>query len=481
MENTNENQATNNPVPTPPILTSSNKWYKHKGLITVMALIVIVAGVSYLAINKKDQTGCLAVVYGEYQNPKTGEIKMFEGCTGKPPADWVSVVKDDTKQPQIETKTSVNGLVYAKYTDTGTGLWSPPDIILLDSQSGSTSTINSLANNESIDGYALTHGYSKTLNHLKGSSYFYYIKDTPNVGSILVKADLTGKVLQEVPVSEGLLSIAISKNGDKVAWCTTREAGPAKPQYVTVYDFNNKTKIEISDPDACGLGSGRMTFSQDGNKLYYFRGFWELYGDYTDEEFEKLSKENKNGLHVIDLQTKQFSMLEPNYQGNKEFTFWNDPSIDFKNRLIGSLSTQSDKLTLKKLPAQSFDYLTEDQIDKLESVDVVQTPNKFFLDWLMTEDGQGIFYNLSNDRNFSSNQIGYYELATKQNYFPLPNVQGFASSVTFFAALDKDHLYYMGGISHGSDPSILYETDFQGRYKIIDGGRNVQKIGPVKK
>ena len=103
METNNQNLSPNPPqVQT---IIPPNKWYKHKGLITIVVLIIIAAGVSYFALNKKDDTNCIAVVYGQYKNPQTGETRMFGGCK-QPPAYWIKMANGNSNPNQQQNNSS---------------------------------------------------------------------------------------------------------------------------------------------------------------------------------------------------------------------------------------------------------------------------------------------------------------------------------------------------------------------------------------
>src|SRR5205823_4957844 len=124
--------------------------------------------------------------------------------------------------------------------------------------------------------------------------------------------------------------------------------------------------------------------------------------------------------------------------------------------------------------------LTPEDLAKLPLQDTFKIPNQYFLDWLITEDGKGIFYNSTERQGQSSNKIGYYDIENKQNYFPLPNAQGFAPSVNLIAAVDKNHLYYLGGIQRAGQPAMLYQTNYQGNNILIDrAAQQILKISIV--
>ncbi len=61
-----------------------------------IVVLILVLGIFSLATTKKaEDRFCPAVVYGQYKNPESGEIKSFGGCD-KPPVNWVKVDQDIT-------------------------------------------------------------------------------------------------------------------------------------------------------------------------------------------------------------------------------------------------------------------------------------------------------------------------------------------------------------------------------------------------
>ncbi len=110
METNNQNLPASASLPP----QQSKKWYQHKGFIAVAILAVVAAGVSYVALNKKDNKVCLAIAYGEYKNPATGETKTFGGCD-MPPAGWVKVVQTD----KLDNIAQDSNYAFIFYDDSG--------------------------------------------------------------------------------------------------------------------------------------------------------------------------------------------------------------------------------------------------------------------------------------------------------------------------------------------------------------------------
>lgn len=377
---------------------------------------------------------------------------------------------------QAEPQAFTRGIVYERrYNDETKGT----DIVLLDSPTATTKTIGNFKN--TIASYALNSGDGQPPSNLTGTPYFYTINNAELGESTLKKIDVAGETVQEIPLSENPATLSISKQEDMVAWCNFNEHGLEELNYLSVLNFASKTKTKIPNPTACSLGSHRITFSQDGTKLYYIRGFYELYGEFSDEEFKQISKDNENGLHVIDLTTKQSSLIEPDYEENNDITFWSDSDVGLKAGFITILNREEDAITIKKLPDATFDYLTGPQIAALTTLDTLKIPGKYFVHHLITEDNKGIFYHISNDANRSSTELGYYNLETKQYHILEAKTQNNSSSISLFAALDEQHLYYLANPGNRNGTTLLYETDFAGTQKMIDSGSSIQKITSVKK
>lgn len=490
-------QQLDNPLPEVPKKKLSNK------IIAVVFLVIIAGLVIWMQYHKnnnrylsyddcvaKTELPCKHYFVGDLGSEwRPSPYQTKEDCEAKenqvgttcivPPGSfketrWISsagLPKTENGNNQSGSNSAVPvaqqvlGLVYAKYDNSGEA-WSAPNIVLLNTKAGATTTIANFTDG-TIDDYSLTSGFSKVLNNLKGNTYFFYIKNNADgKTSILFKADSNGKILDQTALPSGGMSVAISALGDKAAWC-----GGANPPAVTIHDFSNNANTEISDQDICGLNVNKLTFSKDGSKLYYVRGFYELMGDYTAAQVKQLAEKGHNGVHVIEIATKKTALVFPIYDFSS-IVFWNDPSINYGSNFI--VSSQSNALEIRKLTNANFDYLTPDDISKLPIADTLKIPNQYSLDWLVTEDGKGIFYNSTEHQGYSSNNIGYYDIENKQNYFPLPDVQGFAPSVTLVAAIDKSHLYYLGGIQRAGQPAMLYQTDYQGNNLLVD--RAAQQI-----
>ncbi len=76
------------------------QWYSYQGIIAILTLGILAIGVIYFAkskvVVKNIERICPSVIYGEYKNPQTGEVKNFAGCNA-PEFGWEKV---DTK-PEI--------------------------------------------------------------------------------------------------------------------------------------------------------------------------------------------------------------------------------------------------------------------------------------------------------------------------------------------------------------------------------------------
>lgn len=327
---------------------------------------------------------------------------------------------------------------------------------------------------QSSDGsytYLISPFYDKN----KPVLYFNSYNDTQRTES-LSQLDLKNKQWSKLaPDGAPFLSIK-AFNGQKIAWCDKDSAGQdTVDATVVVYDINTKGRVQIKDPFACGLGSGTFTFSKDGGKLYYTRGFYELY-DATEEERKRLAKENQNGIHVIDLASRTSVLLDSLENQTMDIVFWNDMNIDPSKKIVIVVNPKKDTLMVKGLPAQPADYFDEQTVAKLSTLSTVHIPGYYFNgSYFLTKDGNGIFYSASSDTNTTPEQLGYYDITARKNYFPLTNIAP-ETRGDIYGGTDKDHLFY-AGYETTTNQRGLYQTDLGGNRVLIDSALEVGVFG----
>lgn len=88
-----EPQIPHPPITIKEIVTTHSKFGVFVKIIVV--IIILVGILSWVGIfsSPDENMACPTVIYGEYENPTTGETEVFGGCN-KPPTGWIKVTQD---------------------------------------------------------------------------------------------------------------------------------------------------------------------------------------------------------------------------------------------------------------------------------------------------------------------------------------------------------------------------------------------------
>jgi hypothetical protein len=243
-----------------------------------------------------------------------------------------------------------------------------------------------------------------------------------------------------------LQPIIISPDKEKIAYCG--EKG------LVVYNLiSNEKKIfsEEVGRGVCDFTASNLTFSRDGKKIFYIRSFYELYGDFTEEEIKKMAKEAGNGLRVIDLEKGQDILLLPSWSNEwSDPIFYNSSQVDLKNKIYWE--RDGNKFKIRKLEDTNFDYLLQKEIAKFPLIfqfEVKLPDNREIEKTVFSEKGDGFFYIARG----KPNELGFLEIESAKNYFPLPfalkevviQQEGFSPVYHWpeiFSAFSKETLFY---------------------------------------
>ncbi len=291
----------------------------------------------------------------------------------------------------------------------------------------------------------------------------YYFFKTQQQGSTRTMVKIgRGGVEREVRFAlQPGTDIALSQDEMTMAWCNEG--------VLHVRKFDTNTETTMPNETACSLGSVDFTFSRDGKKLYYRRGFYELFEEYTNEQVKQWARENHNGLHVIDLASRDDTIVTPEEQG---ILFRDDPFIDERRGWVLVIPPARDRMIVKALPNQEFDYLLASDIQKLTTIQEIKMPNRIFQEVVLTADGRGIFFMVSpeNDPNFSGQELGYVDMQSGVMTFPIAVAVPEKKLIRPFAALDASHMYVLISPSNYFEDRVidLNEIRPNGTLQLID-------------
>jgi len=299
--------------------------------------------------------------------------------------------------------------------------------------------------------------------------YFYYIY-YDDYSQSLIKSDLFGKTLDAIAVFIIDHPVVISQNRQKLAWCQRDGA-------LAVYDFSTEHIKSFKDDFVCGLSALNSAFSKDGSKFYYTKGLYEVYGDYTDEEMEKMRREAQVGLHSIDLLTGQSTFITPSYP-----IFWNESEkINLQQKIAINLKDPSgDTIEVKRLNNTNFDYLTPEQLNQLPTITKLQFPAERYTAYKLSLDGGGIFYGVR--FNDGREGFGYFDIASGKNYFPISTLNK-DEYLLDSIAINKNLIFYAIAKNDGGiESSKLYKTTINGQNELIDSAtESIILVDIVKK
>ncbi|MBI4281820.1 hypothetical protein HY625_03305 [Candidatus Uhrbacteria bacterium] len=291
----------------------------------------------------------------------------------------------------------------------------------------------------------------------------YYFFKTQQQGNVRTMVKIVrGSVERTVQFSsQPGTDVGIAEDEATMAWCDNGA--------LHIREFATNAETIIPNTIACSLGSVDFTFSRDGKKLYYRRGFYELLGEYTNEQVTQWARENRNGLHVIDLASRDDTIVTTEEQG---MLLWDDPLIDEQQGRVLVLSPTRDRITVKALANRQFDYLLASDIQKLSTIQEVKMPNRIFPDVFQTVDGKGIFFLTSPEynQNFSEDALGYVDIQSGATTFPIAITTPAKKHVTLFAAIDAGHLYILfTGLNAIEDRAVdLYAVNVNGKQQLVD-------------
>lgn len=305
------------------------------------------------------------------------------------------------------------------------------------------------------------------------SGHFYYILSNSTSSSSIIKSDMHGNVLGSVSVNPAARYSdqrpAISPSGEKIAWCD-------KNGEITVYEPATKTTKSFKNEASCIRGAGGLTFSRDERKLYYRKGFYELYGDYSEQQLEDLNREAKNGYHEIDLDTGLDRIFSPYYY-KTPVVFWDSPTINFDKKII-ILPSDFDSATsteVKRLADVGFDYLTFEQIQQLPTIAKLDLADRKFQEIVLSAQGDGLAYILRPEQGYGlSHEIGFLSFESNKNYFPISNISVNKDNEDYLrvvSVINKDSIFYsvFSRISKPGFPNPQSRTKF---YKTTVDGQN---------
>lgn len=389
---------------------------------------------------------------------------------GRPPALGLSYIKYEYDKPTI--------LGGAKLVSS--------QIVVYDPRNGSKKIIKEYGGTPGITIESLG-GISSSFTSKKGREFLYILRDSTGVTDTgtpytsIIKVDLDGNTQELVRfASERILATLVSPSHQKLVYCN--DGGS-----LTLNDLVTGEK-KVFDVEACRLTAYRLTFSRDETKLYYIRSFYELYGDYTEEEIKNLSRKAGNGLRSIDLGTGKDTLVIP-YESlvGELFVFWSEPHVNLDQKILVVKANNNAFIEVKRLQNINFDYLAVEEINRLETVQKLEMPGRYFQADMLSVVGDGIFYLVSpsGERYTGGNEMGFFEIAIGKNNFPLPFAlkepvprpppyAPFRNLPSLFASLSKDASLYSVLIEQDYESSVgqseqrLYQLSADGQEKLID-------------
>ena len=258
--------------------------------------------------------------------------------------------------------------------------------------------------------------------------------------------------------------VFLSADGTRGAWCS-------RPGGITVYDFVANKPIPLRTKISCGLGIYIQGLSRDGSVLYYSKGFYEMYGDFTPEEVRQLSLKAKNGDHALHIATGEDEWLKDDGAA----FLWDNANVNLKEHFVVTPTvfnaTWPAVIEVRQLSGV-FDRMTKNEFALLPILATIQIPGRNFGEYQLTADGAGIFYHMTTARPDGSgedlrNEFGYYDISSKTNHFPISNIPNSDSRIV--AALSSDALFYTGGTYvNGNTVYSLYRVDVNGNNEILE-------------
>jgi len=257
-------------------------------------------------------------------------------------------------------------------------------------------------------------------------------------------------------------AVFFSEDATKGLWCSK---GGLK-----LFDLATRIEIPFKKNTSCGLGVYLSGLSRDGTTVYYSKGFYELYGDYTKEQLEVMSRKAQIGSHALSVTSG-----EDQWIATSSILVWNNSAINEKQSIVITPAvferTWPFIIEVKKIQTP-FEFLAKEQFESLPTITTLQIPGRSFEQYELTADGAGIFYHLTpaDGHNDVRNEFGYFDIKTSTNYFPIPSIPT-SDQLRIAAALSKDALYYTDtrSVPSGSAPTMtLYRTDSDGHNEVID-------------
>lgn len=233
---------------------------------------------------------------------------------------------------------------------------------------------------------------------------FYYEADGK-----LFSATLDGQTSEIMSFAPMDGVVEVHADGTKIFWSHMDKTGLKSSLMLldAASHTNQDTLWEPTDPLAQILG-----FSRDFRSLFYSEGPYE--GSDSAPEQTPNSK-NQYGFHHYDILTHQDVLLDPD-PDNGPYVSWDSPTIDLDHLLYFHKEAKS----VKRITNANFNYLSLRTINALPEAGSFTLPDKYVVSGLVFADGhEGVLYSVSKTIGVTPSELGYYDLETNKNYFPI--------------------------------------------------------------
>lgn len=368
-----------------------------------------------------------------------------------------------TAAPAVSTTTSgivspgsiKLGLIYQKHdrsVEDVIALFDPADgsIVTIKGDTGFTDFVNGIG--DQLQQWHAANGTPLRL---------IYTRDTSTTSTEVFFLDGPANV-QQFSVTHADSSVTpdnlfISPSASRIVYCSA----DGEPMYLDIIPYIEQA-VQSQSQLLCTdrRPSSGFWFSKDEDTVYYSVVPTNENGSSTNGGYQQTRE-----LNLITGQDTALS--NPPGPFRNENYGWEQYFDDAHARMLDLWDGATDHLvTVRSIPSPDFDYISLDQARAWPVV--AQFTDADLREAIITEDGRGVFYV---NQVSSTQDFGYFDIATGKNYFPLfsyPNAD--PSDTELIGAFDQNNLLYtvQPSGSPGSQNAILYDGAISGQSSVVD-------------
>ena len=220
--------------------------------------------------------------------------------------------------------------------------------------------------------------------------------------------------------------LVISTRDEKVSYCDQDGA-------FTVFDVASGRSRQYLNAHVCytDFSAGQPFFSRDGKSLIY----WEV--PFTDEGGESADAPIPERLDLQSGAVSTTTYLEADNLGRL--------SPDGTKYILVSYAGFSIRDVAGKIEDPA--YMSDNDLASLKTLYDITLPSSTSVGAaVFATDGNGVFYYTDMTdpvtNEFGDFALGYYDILTKTNHYPMPLPSGQATGINLLGATDKEHLIY---------------------------------------